>query len=72
MTHRDRAGDPPGRREAAGDAGRRPKALAPKNLGKPRLPVARAHCRRANGRAKGRADRPRDLYESLSALLGIR
>ncbi len=24
MTHRDRAGDPPGRREAAGDAGHRP------------------------------------------------
>ncbi len=23
MTHRDRAGDPPGRREAAGDAGHR-------------------------------------------------
>ncbi len=23
MTHRDRAGDPPGRREAAGDAGQR-------------------------------------------------
>ncbi len=28
MTHRDRAGDPPGRREAAGDAGHPPSAAA--------------------------------------------
>ncbi len=44
MTHRDRAGDPPGRREAAGDAGivkafRRPPAVRPRdrNGGLPRL-----------------------------------
>jgi hypothetical protein len=29
MTHRDRAGDPPGRREAAGDAGHRQGFPAP-------------------------------------------
>ncbi len=44
MTHRDRAGDPPGRREAAGDAGHRqgfptPPAVRPRdrNGGFPRL-----------------------------------
>ncbi len=44
MAHRDRAGDPPGRRKAAGDAGigkafRRPPAVRPRdrNGGFPRL-----------------------------------
>ncbi len=49
MTHRDRAGDPPGRREAAGDAGHRqgfptpssnrplPVRLRDRNGGFPRL-----------------------------------
>ncbi len=49
MTHRDRVGDPPGRRQAAGDVGHR--------QGFPTRPPS---------------DRPRRLYGSLSALLGIR
>ncbi len=53
MTHRDRAGDPPGRREAAGDAGHRqgfptpsggsparPERRLPKAFGRRRPPVA--------------------------------
>ena len=55
MTHRDRAGDPPGRREAAGDAGHRqglptpapnhplPVRLPDRNGGFPRLSGGVAH-----------------------------
>jgi hypothetical protein len=38
MTHRDRVGDPPGRREAAGDVGhRKARATPSESLGKPSL-----------------------------------
>ena len=39
MTHRDRAGDPPGRREAAGDAGHR-QGLPTPSGGSPARPEA--------------------------------
>ena len=47
MTHRDRTGDPPGRREAAGDAGHRqgfptPPAVHPRD--RRRLPKAFGRC----------------------------
>ncbi len=102
MTHRDRAGDPPGRREAAGEAGPPPSAAAaplrrrtgrqgfptpsggsharperrlPKAFGRPIafrrgawLPMSRIATPRAcSPKALGNR-----LYESLSALLGIR
>ncbi len=63
MTHRDRAGDPPGRREAAGDAGHRqglptpspirplPVRLRDRNGGFPRLS---ARGRTAHGFQMGR------------------
>ena len=65
MTHRDRAGDPPGRREAAGDAGHRqgfptpsggsparPERRLPKAFGRcrARLPMSRIATPRAPGR----------------------
>jgi hypothetical protein len=65
MTHRDRAGDPPGRREAAGDAGHRqgfptpsggsparPERRLPKAFGLRRawLPMSRIATPRAPGR----------------------
>ncbi len=40
MTHRDRAGDPPGRREAAGDAGHRQGFPTPSG-GSPARPARR-------------------------------
>ncbi len=120
MTHRDRAGDPPGRRKAAGDAGHRqgfptpsggsparPERRFPKAFGQERVarrcgtseamrdavrprarksweaatPVARANRRRASESLDDiphrlrlpsyPADRPHDLYGSLSARFGI-
>ncbi len=65
MTHRDRAGDPPGRREAAGDAGHRqgfptpsggsparPERRLPKAFGRrrPWLAMPRIAAPRAPGR----------------------
>ncbi len=65
MTHRDRAGDPPGRREAAGDAGHRqgfptpsggsparPERRLPKAFGRRRawLPMSRIATPRAPSR----------------------
>ena len=83
MTHRDRVGDPPGRRGAAGDAGhrqgfptpsggspRRPERRLPKAFGRRRLRLAMP--RIATPRAPGRKTLGSRLYESLSALLGIR
>ncbi len=42
MTHRDRAGDPPGRRQAAGDAGHRQGSPTPSG-GSPARPEAASH-----------------------------
>ncbi len=65
MTHRDRAGDPPGRREAAGDAGQRqgfptpsggsparPERRLPRAFGRRHvwLPMSRIATPRAPGR----------------------
>ncbi len=82
MTHRDRAGDPPGRREAAGDAGHRQGFPTPSG-GSPARPEAasqgfRTASRMACDALHRRATRslPKTLgsrlYGSLSALLGIR
>ncbi len=54
MTHRDRAGDPPGRREAAGDVGHRqgfptPAAIYP-TAGSPARPEAASQGFRAASR----------------------
>ncbi len=82
MTHRDRAGDPPGRREAAGDAGHRQGFPTPSG-GSPGRPEAGYQGFRAAWR-KGTDVPQRDatrswpkalgnrLYGSLSALLGMR
>ncbi len=82
MTHRDRAGDPPGRREAAGDAGHRqgfptpsggsparPGRRLPKAFGRrrPRLAMpGHRHATRSLPKTLGNR-----LYGSLSARLGI-
>ncbi len=60
MTHRDRAGDPPGRREAAGDAGHRqgfptPSAESP-TAGSPERPERRLP--KAFGRRRARLAMP--------------
>ncbi len=81
MTHRDRAGDPPGRREAAGDAGHRQGFPTPSG-GSPARPKAASHVFRPAARmeCEGPLRRPtrasrkalgRRLYGSLSTLLGI-
>ncbi len=50
MTHRDRAGDPPGRRQAAGDAGhRKARATPSESLG---TPPFRSRGRTAGGRGE--------------------
>ncbi len=88
MTHRDRVGDPPGRREAAGDAG------TSSRLSDARNPFARCRFARATGTAASQGFRAAShvatdvphryatrswpkasgnrLYGSLSTLLGIR
>ncbi len=83
MTHRDRAGDPPGRREAAGDAGHRQGFPTPSG-GWPvrrerRLPMALGlrqrmasvvpHPYATRSWPKALVSR---LYGSLSTLLGIK
>ncbi len=81
MTHRDRAGDPPGRREAAGDAGHRQGSPTPSG-GLPARPEAVSQGFRPGARGVGMRDirsqsrrRPKALgnrlYGSLSTLLGM-
>ena len=87
MTHRDRAGDPPGRREAAGDAGASSRLSdARRRIACPTGTAASQGFRTAHGFETGRmaCDVPHRyatrswpkalgnrLYESLSTLLGI-
>ncbi len=81
MTHRDGFPRISARSAWRGDAGhRKPRATQPESLGKP-PPVAQANRRRASEslddaphrprRPSYPADRLRDLYGTLSALLGI-
>ncbi len=81
MIHRDRAGDPPGRRQAAGDAGHR-QGLPTPSGGSPARPETASQGFRTASR--GSTDVPHRyatrslpkalgsrLYGSLSTLLGI-
>ena len=83
MTHRDRVGDPPGRRGAAGDAGHRqgfptPSGGSPQATGTAAAQGFRAASPAARDAPHRHATRswPKTLgsrlYESLSALLGMR
>ncbi len=81
MTHRDRAGDPPGRREAAGDAGHRqglptPPAVRPRDRRRLPKPFGRRRpCLAMPGHRHATRSRPKTLgsrlYGSISARLGI-